>query len=565
MSASQSQLSAARYGYDFVVATTQASINATMKQFLSALTEPVVTLCYCADNAGNPVPLPYDELVKKANGSDPFAVPANADPTSNSDLKNLVGARFMMGFRAQIGLPPGLAPTAIPDIVKLGADTSAVTFNLLCSQFTVVELEPGSGYAPPSWLNVSQDSGSPWIFQSKVDLRLSTTDQSAYASLPKDVQDRIRNLGGEAFSVQQLLFDLDNAALQTIPTISGIKPGTKLYTVLSQEFLGAYFTQLKADGQPLLGAAITQSTAPVSTITMTDLNLEVCPLVGGNGQPIVNPTDDQQNLATLDYLCAANGDALPPAARFAWNWIDPTEASDADGVLALNRVAFATYLKYQLQGYVASNCYRAGVRVWLSGFLDSTVHYSWSLTSNQAPTVTMPATGPVILTFHYASEADDEAGLDGDMGQMKLAPSFDLSVSVSGTTMTVVQHLVIYLRVQSLQTAGDGNVVDITLTDTYTLAVSQDGRLVANESTARNDQSKNPQTNDFLNFFTDLNDIISNIESWLRNFVATDLQDLPLSVIQDYVFPGGRTFAFKSVGFSDFADLTSHITYTDPS
>lgn len=565
MSASQSQLSAARYGYDFVVATTQASINATMKQFLSALTEPVVTLCYCADNAGNPVPLPYDELVKKANGSDPFAVPANADPTTNSDLKNLVGARFMMGFRAQIGLPPGLAPTAIPDIVKLGADTSAVTFNLLCSQFTVVELEPGSGYAPPSWLNVSQDPGSPWIFQSKVDLRLSTTDQSAYASLPKDVQDRIRNLGGEAFSVQQLLFDLDNAALETVPTISGIKPGTKLYTVLSQEFLGAYFTQLKADGQPLLGAAITQSTAPVSTITMTDLNLEVCPLVGTNGQPIVNPTDDQQNLATLDYLCAANGDALPPAARFAWNWIDPTEASDADGVLALNRAAFATYLKYQLQDYVASNCYRAGVRVWLSGFLDTTVNYSWSLTPHQAPTVTMPPTGPVILTFHYASEADDEAGLDGDMGQMKLAPSFDLSVSVAGTTMTVVQHLVIYLRVQSLQTAGAGNVVDITLTDTYTLAVSQDGQLVATESTARNDQSKSPQTNDFLNFFTDLNDIINSIESWLRNFVATDLQDLPLSVIQDYVFPGGRTFAFKSVGFSDFADLTSHITYTDPS
>ena len=41
MSASQSQLSAARYGYDFVVATTQASINATMKQFLSGLTEPL--------------------------------------------------------------------------------------------------------------------------------------------------------------------------------------------------------------------------------------------------------------------------------------------------------------------------------------------------------------------------------------------------------------------------------------------------------------------------------------------------------------------------------------------
>jgi hypothetical protein len=562
MSASQSQLSAARYGYDFVVATTQASINATMKEFLAGLTEPVVTACYIADSTAKPTPVPYDQLVKSANGSDPFKVPSGADPSANADLKNLMGARFMMGFRAQLGLPPGLPPAEIPDVVTLGSDTSAVTFNLLCSEFTVVELEPGSGYAPASWMNESQPSGSPWMFTSKVDLRLSKADQGAYSKLPPAVQEKIQNLGGSAFSVQQLLFDLDNAAFDSMPSMSGVKPGTKLDMVLKQEFIGAYFAQMQATGQPFLGCAITQSTTPVSTLTLTDLNMEVCPLVGTNGQPILKPTRAQQDVATLSYLCAANGDALPPPVKFGWNWIEASEASDYDGVVSINRSAFANYLKHQLQDYVSQNSYLPSVHVWLDG--DRAMFDPPTLTPGQTPTVKMPETGPVLLTFHYDSYAADQAGLNGDMGRMELKPSFDLTVTASGNTLTVVQHLVVYLYVRSLATAGSGNVVDLTLTDTYTLAVSQDGELVANESTSRNDQSKDPSTDPFLNFFTNLNDIIGMVKSWIRVVTATRLKDLPLSVVQDYVFPGGKTFAYKSVAFSDSADLASHITYTEP-
>ena len=69
MSASQSNLSASRYGYDFVVATTQASINATVKLSLSGLTEPVVTVCYVANSAGQPVEVDYEQLVKSAQGT----------------------------------------------------------------------------------------------------------------------------------------------------------------------------------------------------------------------------------------------------------------------------------------------------------------------------------------------------------------------------------------------------------------------------------------------------------------------------------------------------------------
>jgi hypothetical protein len=564
MSASQSQLSAARYGFDFVVATTQASINATMKEFLSGLSEPVVTVCYVADDSGNPTAIAYADLVKNANGSDPFTIPANADPTSDQDLKNLMAARFMMAFRAQLGLPPGLAPASVPDVVTLGGDTSSVGFDLLCSEFTVCELEPG-GYSGATWFTTSQPSGAPWIFSSKVDLRMSAVDQDDYAKLPAAVQQQIKNLGADAFSVQQLLFDLDNAALETVPTISGVAPGSKLYMVLEQYFIGAYFTQMQSGGQPLVGCAITPAPTPSSTLVLTDLNMEVCPLLDGNDQPIPNPTQAQRDLATLNYLCAADGDALPPATTFAWNWVDADAAGQTDGIVALNRTTFANYLQGQLQDYVATNCFLPYVRVWLSGFLDADVNYSWNLTPEQTPTVTKPATGAQILAFHYDKDAEDAAGLDDDMGKMELHPSYDLGVSVSGSVMTVTQHLVVYLYVRSLQTSGDGNIVDLTLVDTYTLAVTQNGELESTLTSSRSDNSEDPSTNDFLNFFTDLNDIIDDVKNWVRGFAGTQLQDIPLSVLQDFVFPGGKTFAFKSVAFSDFADLTSEITYTDPS
>jgi hypothetical protein len=570
MSASQSNLSASRYGYDFVVATTQASINTTMKEYLAGVAEPVVTVCYVANAQGNPVPIAYNLLVEKAKGADPFTIPANANPSNNQNLKNLMAARFMFGFRAQIGLPPpqpGLPPLVaaaqIPDIVTLGSDTSAVKFNLLCSQFTVVELKPAGGYSPATWMSISQQPGHPWVFSSKVDLRLSTTAQGAYSKLPAAVQKQIKNLGDSAFSVQQLLFDLNNAGLQAMPTISGVQPGTELYSVLEQEFVGAYFTHMKTGGQPLLGCTITQGTAPVSTLTLTDLNMEVSPFLGSNGQPIINADADQLNLATLSYLCAANGDPLPAAVPFGWNWIEAPEETDYHGTVAISRSAFANYFRYQMMSYVSSNCYLPSVTVSLDAA--SQPQYSWNLTANQVPTVTMPATGTTVLTFHQDADASDQAGLGGDIGQLELHPSFDVTVTFSGDTITVVQHLVIYLRLQHLATSANGNVVDVTVTDTYTILVNQSGQLTTTLVTNRTDNSQNPSVDPFLNFFTNLNTLISNVETWLRNVVSTDLKDIPVSVVQNFVFPGGKTFAFSNGAFSEYGDLASHITYAGPS
>jgi hypothetical protein len=113
--------------------------------------------------------------------------------------------------------------------------------------------------------------------------------------------------------VQQLIFDLSNASLTTtgIPVIA---PGTVSYILLQKYFFGAYFTQLQVESRPLLGCSIVLQNAPVSTPSLTNLNFNVNPYMNPTTPlPYPNPSKDKQRLATLNYLCAANGNALPLA------------------------------------------------------------------------------------------------------------------------------------------------------------------------------------------------------------------------------------------------------------
>ncbi|OWK70682.1 hypothetical protein [Pedobacter sp. AJM] len=564
MGFSSSNLSAAAYGYSFVVATTQESINASMQQYMNGIKAPEIMMCYIMDQNGNPQSIDYQTLITQANGTDPFSVP-DGTPVTDPRIQNLSKAYFMYAFKAQIGLPAGYAPLtpggpALPNIVVLGSSTATVQFNLTCSEFQVTEATYGPrGIA--NWLNQSQPAGQAWIFSSLVDMQL--TPNSDYANLPPAVQAQIKNLGGNAFSVQQLLFDLDNAALQSTPTITGVVPGTPLYNGLQSAFLGPYMTQLKTNGQPVLGYSIQQSTTPPASITLTDLNFEVNPYMGTNGQPVSSPTTDQQGLSSLCYLCAANGVQLPVANEFSWNWIDPSEESSYNGVVAINRNTFANFFETQLYPTVSKCCFSPLVRVWLSGTFDTTVNYQWGLSGNQTPTVNMPSTGSTVATFTYSGNASDQAGLNGDMGSMTLTPSMNATVVFTGKTIVITQHLVIYVEITgTFGVTLSGNVVDITYTDTYTLGVDASGSLTATLNSVKTDNSVDPSTNGWSNFWgSDVNSLMNDIATWVQDFAATNFTDIPLNTVQSFVFPGGNTFTFDDVSFSENRDLVSHITY----
>jgi hypothetical protein len=556
MAAKDSNLSSAKYGYNVVVATTQASINAAMKMFLDNLEQPVVNVCFVADDSGNPVRIDFSDVKKVC---DPFAIPANAQPASDANIKKLLGLRFMAGFRARLGIPTSIRdPRKVPDLVVLGSDTSAVTFNPLCSEFEIVELSPG-GYGGMSWTHLSQSDGDPWLFQSKVDLRMSTVEQNRYNTLPPDVQRQIKNLS-DAFSIRQLLFDFTNAGLSAPPTIQGIQSGTKLYALLQQYFIGAYFNRIQAKGEPVLNVAIMRKDTPASSLAITDLNLEVCPFVGSGGAQIANPTPEQTRLGTLAYLCETNNEIMPPAVPFTWNWVDLGQRRDFDGTVAIKRSTFAQFLRNQLAQYVSSNCYKTFIRLTLE---KAGTDWEWSLTEGQQPTVSLPASGSTVLSFSYSDESFDQAGLNGWIGQCRLRSGFNLGVSFEGSKIIVSQQLTVWTKAKSLATEKEGNIVNRTIVDTITLSVSADGRLVVGApETTKRDNPDDLHVDSFIEFWTQLNKVTDGIKDYAFKIATRHLTHIPVGLVQDFVFPGGRTFAFKDVAFSDYQDLVAHITYT---
>ncbi|MNG51886.1 hypothetical protein D3C81_13170 [compost metagenome] len=555
MSANQSNLSDSHYGYDFVVATSQASINGTMKEYLYNSVFPTVRMYWNQDDQGQPVAISRDELLQQTQGTDPLTVPSwsQGDPMT-PEIENINNSNFYFAFEAAIGIPADIEPNAIPDIVTLQPTSQSVIFNLICAQFTVVTCNFGR-HGLTSFFSATQPTDSPWLFTSIVSLKQITDN----ADLPPDVQEQLNNLGPDAFSVQQLFFDLDNAALESTPTISGVTPGTPAYTVLSEVFLGAYFTAMKANAQPVLNYSIVQNTPDnnPSTLKLTKMELEVSPYT-----PISTSTND---LNTLNYLCEVNGNSLPPAVPFSWNWIEPAEESSFDGVIAINRNTFSDYFKSQLSNYVSANCYKAWVRVWLSGFLDTTINYSWSMTPYQTPTVNIPATGNTILTYSYSSSDNDDAGLGGDMGEMTLSTTYNATVAFTGNTIVVEQKFVVSVYIRSLQSSESWNAINKTITDTYTLAIDQEGHLSASLISVPVDNSDaTPSTNWFIEIFTGLNDLVGDIADWASDFSQTGFHSMPLNVAQRFVFPGGKTFTFKDVVFSNNQDLVSHISYVQP-
>jgi hypothetical protein len=152
------------------------------------------------------------------------------------------------------------------------------------------------------------------------------------------------------------------------------------------------------------------------------------------------------------------------------------------------------------------------------------------------------------------------------MAKMTLTPSMNVSVQFIGNTIVITQTLLIYIYIRVMQSSESWNATNITITDTYTLAVDQNGQLTASLNSVKQDNSDpTPSANWFIELFTGLDELVKDVDDWTKGFAQTRFTSLPLNIAQQFVFPGGKTFTFKDVVFSDNQDLVSHISYVQPS
>ena len=186
-------------GCNMVVAVTQDSVNAALKEYLDAFDADFVNQAYYmdVDESGTVIyeSMDYDE-VKKAVGLDLYEIAAekeNRSPKQEAAIQkayNELG--FTLGFRFRIGLPEVEDVSRLRDIVTFIesdiSSTANVHYTMYLKEFEIIKIAcvPRKGYV---FTHLIQEPDRPWYFTSMVKLDMQGKN---FKDLPKDMQDKLK-------------------------------------------------------------------------------------------------------------------------------------------------------------------------------------------------------------------------------------------------------------------------------------------------------------------------------------------------------------------------------------
>lgn len=579
MSANQSNLSGPEYRdkhYDFVVATTQASINSGLLEYLHKIDQEAITMYFAEQQNGEEKVYVGKEWFEHCD-IDPFEIP---DGTDYDDERITRISNKQFGFDAAIKIKlglPNMDPKKLPPIIELGSSAETVVFNMLCSEIKMIENALGTVRTPGSWNVWSQPSKKPWYFSTKVDLIYADLDKELNTEYFKNNEDKrkallaqLENLDSGAFSLQQLLFDLDNAALQSIPNIPGLPDTSKAKELLSRYFVNAYHKVMKVKGAPVLAVHTVYNTPDTSTLKLQSMERQVSPLIDANGETVQEPTKDQKQVTTLDYLCSTTKNR-PASTTFKWNWVEPKDIGNESGIIAINRNTFATYIRKIIEDDVNKCCPGVYVNVHRKGLNDYDIHEDLLFEDTYKPTCDMPDEGSEVLKFTYtAQDRSEDEGRDlvmvTDKVDLTVTSDFRCSVFFEGETIRIENQITLNLHVETVMESASVKFVDKKVINEHTMSVDSNGKIsLSKGKTSTEDHAEKYDENWLLKLLSDVEDIINRLTSQAENSLQLHVPDISISDLQNFVFPGANVFTYKDVKFSEHQDLITSITYLTPS
>jgi hypothetical protein len=476
-----------------------------------------------------------------------------------------------------MGLPDFPLET-IPNVILLDKGSVIVTYNLFFKNFSILNAEPQRrGY---SWTNLSQaDAPAPWVFQFNVKLDLNSSD-SAFRHLPESVQRKVKNLNPDsAFSVQQLYLDLNTAGLQSAPTVVGLEPTSTAYIYLTRVFINSYFKQLQEeqskdpanpDGNILLGYSVkpTKPSIRTSSIIPTDLTFMVSPFSDENGVPT-----KIYDLYTLNYLVMSDNHHMPAPVEFGWNWVEQSEERDYAGTMTIKKGMFASFLNQQLSSSLNSVCLVPSCSIHVNLIK---VEWSYGYAREDTPQTYQVVNDGTsrVLTFSYSRSASDSGTFVPNWGNITLIDSLQSDIYLENNIIKTVTTATAYVHIDVDGGVTEGNFVKYQTETSYQIGVDQSGNLTVNLTTGSphfSDLSDKIDPSGWSEFVSlgEIDGVVNQIKSFwgvMRSFLEHHDSAI-LAMLRGsgvWVFPGGKTFVFKDVYFSEHQDLVTHVTYVDP-
>ncbi|HEX8270754.1 MAG TPA: hypothetical protein VF581_12745 [Flavobacterium sp.] len=561
-----SNLENQRYGYDFVLATTQESMLANAKKYLDKPTFTVVKRYYTYGSSGKPVEWDEATFMRMSENTDPFAVNAwNGQGAVSAGLQRLINIRFAFAFEAAAGLPKRSL-----EIFKMNPDRT-FTYKMGFAKFNIAELARDAS----KYVRLSQNNSSPWIFDTVVNLQQSdpsyvpTNVRNAYNSL-------IQTHGEFSFVIKQIAMNFDAAVLKAMPAIpisqtDALPELTKIYKEL-------FVKSTKDSSVATLNYSILNN--PARQIKANNLQLtEVQHGVSPYKPAFRSAAAADSRLDTQNYYYATENKRIPALVPFEWNWVEPDEVAEFNGVISVSRGNFMNYLNRVLSEQLPT--LDIVPNVWMSYDRDLVVKWTHEMGHKSGQAFKILARGtttsdnkPAAMFYKLENRSFNstywDAGISNAEGHYNYFA--DIEVTVKDRIITVTTHC--RARMEYKKWAWEtgtavGNVADITSVFDYEMSVNNVGKLqVTRRQVSVTNRSEDLSLNNLSK--TQIEhvvepmrkikaDVTTAVENAMSNFTSS-LEE-GINNMQNWAFPGGEAFTFKDVTFSRYEDLIVHINY----
>jgi hypothetical protein len=310
----------------------------------------------------------------------------------------------------------------------------------------------------------------------------------------------------------------------------------------------------------VLGCAVLPQVSVSPALTPTALSFVVSPYVDTTGQLETSPTATQSQLTTLNYLCAVSKNTLPPPVCFNWNWISESDQS-YHGKVSINRNRIQDWLDPYLRQPAQSHRFIPLVTAYHRNGDLTYLNVGFTVKPNQPPKVEKPDSGNAVLRYSFDSHSED----DDAAGSAEIKNKYTMTAEIAGKAIVVTQNIWVWYYIRAGAISNSRVIIDTTRTDTYPLAINASGGLVVGDSEEPKIGNKaDGSSNSTAELFSHVNNVARDIIAKVKDLETVKLQGVKVETLRDYIFPGGKTFAYKEVGFSEFQDLVASITYVDP-
>lgn len=601
MSRNDSNLSASKYQSDIVISITEAALNNQIVEYLARHPFDEFVMFYVVDwDDEKEVEVPrfyasMTEGLKACDGVDPF-LPRSAKKSDKSpdqkkmldELMTLDDAGFKYAFRAKPGIPRGLDEDDLNDLISVKYGQNEAILTLKFEYFEVVRFSAPKRRRPGYTELIEQTVDNPFEIKCELEFHETKFDESM-VYLEKQTLNKVKELGDKGFSIEQLVFNFAQHSTRETLTIANLDPA--LTETISKQVEGAYIKHMRDNKQPVFGITSKPQKQDQGSFKIHEVSL-----LGSQYKPqSSDPKNLNAKLGTLNYRCAARPNTkIKSLTDFDWNWIDKSEIQGGQiphGVATTSRETMQMYLDSMLLETVKDNCLKPAIEhklVYVSTDRDGIKHYKsvWKLSlyrgNTPAPTPSKYVdAGSKVLGYHYSAEHSAD-GPEEFFGHLKNSckSNYNMDVFVEGKEIKITQRLIIKTTSQKIRPSflknGDKTttrVVDKTITDIFELVIDSNGKVLVKKNTSKSkveDESQNIEggfLHEFLSLFDSdqaCKDEFTRSAKKMGGSYADSLKTLPLSELNNYVFPGGRVFAFKDVKFSKHQDLSSIITYMTP-